>query len=341
MAGTSTLTMLIASFSYTIFDALSDSADNAPSLPIAPVNPIPQVLAPPSLDSQTNTIDLILSTVLDPNSQPIEIYLGSIGPLPYSTWASTSPSQTISGADESSMLRTPAIREHVMGNGDIHDSDREVYSSFPANVQHVIAVVEMPRPEEVLRAMQSLSTGMNIEDQSKGKGIEQRGSANPDTLQDVESNSNPVNESGAILDNEATSMALASIPFDTEGNPLDLDQIDPAIREITGQPMSIDNDLTQAPDNDTYQANQPQEGEQSIYQTQPLPLPVHLNEPVQAVKSSDLLPLPILLIRKSDGLGFGTGSSVVAERMVMEDGEGVVPGSAQWGELLLISIGGS
>ncbi|WWC89470.1 uncharacterized protein L201_004394 [Kwoniella dendrophila CBS 6074] len=123
------------------------------------IDPIPQILIPPKFDSEQNTLDLTLSQFHFPSSsssssplqssqiddEPLEIYLGPIGPLYYTTWKSTSPKNTPTLAIPFNRSRNQEVTDTI--------NHYKVYSTYPSNKKHIIVQVHMPNAEEIIQVM--------------------------------------------------------------------------------------------------------------------------------------------------------------------------------------------
>ena len=297
----------LASFSLSFFDGLAGTD----SITTAPLDPIPRVLADPVFHAGNNTLDLIVSEFS--LEDPLDVYLGPLGPLPVSTWHSTASSDRLDPG-----LKCPAVPldEAAKARG-------MVMSAFPSSVQHAIVVVDMPEPEDIVRAMQESKTegdtGNNPPRQEQRTGQEvspwgEVGRESPSdlgelTIQEALRNAESAGE---------TSFTLSRLPFEDE----DQKVIDPEAPATTRAEPASDSMI---------------EGYTGSLGTQQVtnydaPL-ITLSMPQPDNRESDLLPLPLLLVRRRDNVGFGTGRSVVAERLGSSEGFGV--GKAMWGELVL------
>lgn len=140
-------------FSYTFFNGLGEPG----TLPTAALDTPPRLLVNPTINTANTpaTLQLTLSDFFVPDElgvpQPLSVYIGPLGPLRATTWRSVAPKEKYfdprslydaipwSGVEEGPPPETPAV----------------VRSNFPHSVPHVIVSVELPRPEEILHAMQS------------------------------------------------------------------------------------------------------------------------------------------------------------------------------------------
>ncbi|WWC70314.1 uncharacterized protein I206_104264 [Kwoniella pini CBS 10737] len=140
------------------------------------IDPIPHILVSPVLDSRLNTLDLVLQQVYFPASdaaqpdEPLEVYLGPIGPLYCRLWRSTAPNNN----------PTPAVPFHPQA-GDTTPSpqngadgiEEPVISAYPAGKQHVIVQIYMPSAGEILRVIQDILSQVKSSNQASA-------SQNPD-----------------------------------------------------------------------------------------------------------------------------------------------------------------
>ncbi|WVF71578.1 hypothetical protein IAT40_006386 [Kwoniella sp. CBS 6097] len=177
----------VSCFTYSFFPT---SDDPSSALQTKTIDPVPRILIPPVFHSNSNTLNLHLSEFFFPSSpssltppssssstplfEPLEVYLGPIGPLYVTTWRSTAPRN----------LPTLAIPYLDNGNGNDntstttnhYPSDRAhggVMSSFPADLKHVIVVVHMPDADEILGAMRSCAAGASAAELTEGAKLQE------------------------------------------------------------------------------------------------------------------------------------------------------------------------
>ncbi|WVR07164.1 hypothetical protein IAU60_004205 [Kwoniella sp. DSM 27419] len=143
----------VSVFSYSFFS----TAEETTPADFESIDPIPRILVPPTFDSEENTLQLHISDYFfaRPDSdhlsviEPLDIYLGPLGPLFVTTWKSTAPRN----------IPTPAIPYDVAEGPDQsitrHHDGSIVISSYPASMPHVIAVVHMPPTDQIIKTMQS------------------------------------------------------------------------------------------------------------------------------------------------------------------------------------------
>ncbi|ORY34107.1 beta-trefoil DNA-binding domain-domain-containing protein [Naematelia encephala] len=323
----------VSSFSFSFFDGYSGFG----TLPSAPLDPIPRILADPQLVAETNTLHLVLSDFYSPDEfdapRPFEVYLGPIGPLTTSSWRSTAPPQ-----DGLSSGQPPLAVLYDERDGEMVPN-REVRSAFPATTKHVLVVVEMPDAPSILRVMEELATKAREGDPGHATTNEIEGENAPVP---IESQDNTVDAPGDIWDSH-TQEAEADQIMSSEGEltiqqalqnaqaaqaTLDLDgsMIDPTLTST--QPELSATKLSSPPA--PFKSGEVEDVIPVIavadQEQEPPPIGLHVPE---RQKKTELVALPLVLLRRRDGAGFGVGRSVVAERLV--DGEGEWRGNAQWG----------
>lgn len=136
-------------FSYSFFNGLGD----VESVPRAPLDPVPRLLVDPVFRPEQNTMDITLSYFFvdddQGHPQPLNVYIGPIGPLRVTTWRSVAPKEKY--FDPGALY--PAV-PYVGTNEEPQLPDgQRVYSNFPFNVPHAIAKIELPNTEEIIRVM--------------------------------------------------------------------------------------------------------------------------------------------------------------------------------------------
>jgi len=281
------------------------------ALPTSPIDPIPRILADPVFHADTNTLDLVISDLHTPD--PLEVYLGPIGPLGVSTWQSTAPAGN--SVSSSEYPATPL--------DDVAKTGERVMSAFPSSVQHVIVLVEMPNPEQIIRTMQECvaAEGPSNSEQADSRDDAAIQESTP-WLRGTEEHKLEVEE---LIIQEALRNAengstdgycLTSLPLDG-GNDI---IIDPTLQMEDEQRQRVQLEVDGKP------------ATQSHSKDRHPPL-IALTRRRVRESCHEMVPLPLLLVRRSDGVGFGTGRSVAAERL----GVGKVSrsGSARWGECSL------
>ena len=260
----------------------------------------------PVFHPRSHTLDILLSN-FDPSTSDFDIFLGPIGPLHYTLWRSTAPSE-------------PLIKPGYLGvgypalclYGDVVSvNERQITSLWPCTVAHTIVVVELPTTNAIVRVMQSLTPANTVEDQPQKEPVRIRDDA-PDVSMDHSWMTDAANENhhldhpGELTIQEALENAENALEM-TEG--IDLDTLAAA----QAQAEMIDPTLGPGPsDPPTVDSNSHKKV------TEELPC-VSVTIPEEEEIKFDLVPLLFLMIRRSDGVGFGVGSKMVAERPVGQD----------------------
>ncbi|WVQ82218.1 hypothetical protein IAT38_004346 [Cryptococcus sp. DSM 104549] len=381
----------VACFSSTFFNTLDADVPIAP----APLDPIPRVLAIPTFHHELNTLDLTLSQFYfpspnDPDQPPIplDIYLGPLGPLRYSTWRSTAPPNRSEFANRP----VPAVPYDDSDPSQKHHQ-QAVMSSFSADEKHVIVVVRMPGPEEIVKAMQScvaqaaLSRIMVASKATPGDDAATAAAAAASKQPSEAAEGSafvanaPASEEPWLAhqlshytdgprsgDQEMTEaerdrqaeMEMAAATLEMEQGDLavlsrHLEGLDSSHHGETGSggegKAGEQGDLVNAEPADSTAAaiaavfsppalnDIPVEHEHDPLQApevyDPPRLSLYTPQPLET--QSRMVPLPLLLVRKSDGVGFATGRSVVAQKL--EGSEPGVNGAAgtRWGLRLVES----
>lgn len=341
-----------ACFSYSIFNGGGDGN----SLPVGPLDPVPRLLADPVFQPEHNALDLTLSHFFVPDAaggvaQPFSVYLGPIGPLPFTTWRSVAPKDKY--YDPSTVY--PAIHY----DGSETDSQlpgapdgRRVYSNFPYSVPHVIANVDLPDPDEVARVIQEYAGAAQPADaiapppdQVEAEPTEAPDTAAATAAAAVAADDNswlgvmgPAGEltiqealrnagkSDLGLGGSADATQPADAPVDAaafELEHLPSDLIAPTL-DLAGVNGGNDDATADAPAGGAQLASATASG---------APSTVALSRPEPATREgSTAQHLPILLVRP-DGAGHGIGWSVVVQRATDSQQQPATPGaSAPWGE---------
>ncbi len=205
-------------------------------------------------------------------------------------------------------------------------------SAFPSTIPHVIVVVKMPDPEEIIRTMQTCVTaagrsGDPLQPQ-QGDAADPPGAPWLETSETSHFDNSDIMTQDALrnAENAGDVYSMASIQTDA----VNLSDIYPALqaeeREFS-RCKSIAREMSGA---------EHDQGVQAAIPEMPPP-PIAVSKPRKDEKNHDMVPLPLLLIRRSDGVGFGTGRSVEAERLGNEEDLGM--GSTRWGESRNLSLG--
>ena len=294
----------IASFSYSFL--FLDRMTGFEALPAPSIDPVPRLLDEPKFHTDSNTLDLVLSHFYSPD--PLDVYLGPIGPLAVSTWQSIArPQKTYSTTEQRA---TPI--------DDSAQAGVRVMSAFPSTVPHVIVVVEMPSSEQIMRTMQECVSSIA---NGHGKTSDsQAGLANHQSPRWPEA----PEEHGelTIQDPPRNAEKSGEADFDLSILPFDPDMIiDPAL-QAEGQPGLPGEEHTMdsmgSPELDGKPA-----GLTTEQPSESFPPPIVLSKPPQNARDHEMMPLPLLLVRRSDGVGYGSGLSVIAERLGMGTDPGI------------------
>ncbi|KAK4684818.1 hypothetical protein P7C73_g5343, partial [Tremellales sp. Uapishka_1] len=272
----------VSSFSYSFFDGLAGFG----TIPTSPIDPIPRLLAEPVIHQETNTLQLTLSDFPSPDhlyqSQPLEIYLGPIGPLAISTWKSTARRDAFAQNYQKAIPYASASST---------SPSPEVYTNFPEHIEHVIVVVDLPDPIYIIQTMQQCVSQEPLVPPSHETSTPWL----------------PVDQSDELTIQEALRNAESSDFTLNDFQPqhgMEDAFIDPALQS----------------DSELFLPQTPPPDLATDLSTETHPPPMALHVPPSEVRKNDMVPLPLLLIRKSDGVGYGTGRNVVAERHVTANG---------------------
>ncbi|ORX36759.1 hypothetical protein BD324DRAFT_627075 [Kockovaella imperatae] len=305
----------ISSFSFSFFDGMQ--YDMLPRFDM-PLDPIPRILAEPLYHHDLQVVDVILSEYHLMDS-PLDVYLGPIGPLSVTIWRSTAPLERM-------MLKPGQQHTAVSLDAEPLTTVQAPLSDFPGATPHVLVRVEMPDADTIISVMKSCAAAK----EPKAPAIE------------VENDGWPVDETQAIQ--EALKNAEEAFNQDQNQQQQVVDSID---RVFETEDMPIDPSImveqsTDGQADPTLEATEAMEGD-NVDQPQHEMLidntelearnptscstMVQLSTPVKEERRTDFVPLPFLLLR-SDGVGFGMGKSVVAERFPDESQSSE---TARWG----------
>lgn len=286
------------------------------------------MLVDPAYKPDQNTLDLTLSYffVDDDHAQPqpLSVYIGPIGPLRVTTWRSVAPKEKY--FDPGALY--PAVPYNGTNEEPPLPEGERVYSNFPFNVPHTIAKVELPATEEILRVMKATaeeqtSSETTAAEKSAGEPApvaESSGHQQPETgdqsaaddawlgamgpageltiqeaLQNAGKSHAPEHNISEVLGSHVESAEIPKVgdeEFKFEQLPSTL--IDRSIEEAAAEAAAaVDNDVFSAPGT------------------------LLLHKPEDAPKKA-LASLPLLLVRP-DGVGYGLGWSLEAERGSHDD----------------------
>ncbi|KAK8864280.1 hypothetical protein IAR55_001526 [Kwoniella newhampshirensis] len=406
----------VSCFSTSFFSTAD--ANNAASTP--PVNFVPQILTPPVFHPDNNTLDLTLSEFFysDPANpshlpEPLEVYLGPLGPLHLTVWQSSARRSRPS--DSNRPLSPEYARPYY--DDSPQNVEQHVMSTYPTDKDHVIVVVEMPGPEDIIKAMQ-LCVAQAFLDRTTTRPAENDGGVGvtaeaTDATEPQEQSQQPIDtpwldiattvvgEGGqnmpqvvesktvdgsapterqheeqqngyrpaeraiaevlSMTDNDFTSLHhLGPFDADVEEEEAQVDHptlhsyqgiIDPSLRDDldpTGEkgpndPTSLSElGILNSTETQMNQRREPVQGAANPLSLHTdvtsetatngnVPGMLRLYTPAKVEKSTEMMPLPLLLVRKHDGVVFGTGRSVVAQRL--EGQSAMASGTSSAGEM--------
>lgn len=129
--------LTVDSLSYSFFNGSTSGTD----VPAEALKAIPRLLVEPKYRSKHNAIDLVISPPA--TDSPFDVYMGTIGPLSISLWKSSASSDMAKSG-----IEAPAI---LLDGNRSKSLTRQVTSSFPGLIPHILVAVELPRIDEVLR----------------------------------------------------------------------------------------------------------------------------------------------------------------------------------------------
>ncbi|KIY50570.1 hypothetical protein FISHEDRAFT_38917 [Fistulina hepatica ATCC 64428] len=133
----------ISKFQYTFFDAFGNNS----GVPKMPITPFPTLFTAPIYRPTSNSIELTIANFFyeDPVSReqcPLDVYLGSLGPLRHRAYQTTPAYQTLGSA--ASYLLPLAVVSDEGGTGYV-----------PPGPVHTIVVVELPPIVDILQRQSS------------------------------------------------------------------------------------------------------------------------------------------------------------------------------------------
>lgn len=301
---------------------------DAEALPKAALDPVPRLLVDPAFKSDQNTMDLTLSYFFIDNDQAqpqaLSLYIGPIGPLRVTTWRSVAPKEKY--FDPGALY--PAVPFNGTNEEPPLPEGERVYSNFPFNIPHTIAKVELPGMEEILRVMKECAREdappesaavqepadaqapvAEPSDQQQPETGHQTNADDPwlgamgpageltiqEALQNAGKNHAPEHNISEVLGSHVESTEIPKVgdeEFKFEQLPSTL--IDRSIEDAAAVAAAVgDNDVFSAPG--TLQLHRPEDAPKKV-----------------------LASLPLLLVRP-DGVGYGLGWSLEAERGIQGD----------------------
>jgi len=235
-----------------------------------------------------------------------------MGPLPISLWRSISPGDSNKAGAESVAIRVDGEAASLI-NG------RKVTTTCSSYMTHTLFVVELPSREETIRTLTDLGAEpIAASTSTQGRDSQPLPSASEQTGNVAEIDDSPwlaEDESITIPTGEMTIQEALRNAENAFNDAIDLTAFEGIDTNFEGGHGSEQ----QAAGQDAQGQHQGHEDEQE----QDVGREVVLTKPgVQQVVETELS-LPILLVRKEDGVGFGTGSKLVFPRTV--EGEEWVP----------------
>jgi hypothetical protein len=315
-----------------------------------PIDPVIRHLSPPVFHAETNTLILTLNedffhTGTDPASD-CKIYLGPIGPINISLYRSVTPEKA--GADNGHSLHFEA-EPYDINSRDHLQNHQHIRSDYPGYKPHIIVAINMPPAEKIIRAMQECFAEAQYQPTSSLQVADEGATGAEGWL--------TANDPGTSAREDAEPASLSSAPQADEGG-LNL-SLDPALGEPSNTPHHDVDDITAAlaahaadpafslsqmdhtflpsdldPSLEQTEINEdanagPSSGNIQAHAEVPDAVPdLQLSRPEQDVKQVEMVPLPVVIVRTVDGVGFTVGRNVVAER-VDSRGPGEKP---KWGK---------
>lgn len=310
-------------------------------MPRAALDPVPRLLVDPAFKPDQHSLDLTLSYFFvdedRANPQPLGVYIGPIGPLRVTTWRSVAPKEKY--FDPGALY--PAVPYDGTDEEPPLPEGQRVYSNFPFNVPHTIAKVELPDMEEVLRVM-------------KESADEETPPLEAPAVEGPTSEQQPIPESGEHQQPEAADQNTADDAWLGAMDPAGELTIQEALQNagktesadhnITADhAISADHNISDMLGSHVGSAEIPKAGDEE-FKFEQLPSTL-IDRSIEeaaaaaaAVTSSDvfaapgtlqlhkpevapkkiLASLPLLLVRP-DGVGYGLGWSIEAERGIQSD----------------------
>ncbi|KAG8932260.1 hypothetical protein FRC02_001400 [Tulasnella sp. 418] len=307
----------ISKFQYTFFDGIHNT-----SFPTFPITPFPTLLSTPMYKPATHTLDLTLSNFfyMDPNemtgvSHPLEIWLGTLGPLNARVYQGGTLTHTIGpnpAAGPSNAMAHPNGPAQPLPRQFVHvvspnSGQPEPAPPIPAALLgQVIVVVEMPPVHDVLK-MVEMMTGI---DYTLGGPLHGMTAMEP-----AETSGEPTNGAGAGENGDdaegkgkgkADDAAASSAPTSDAQN---------GTNGTTPRPQSLDpNNPTAVPAHLI-----PHPGAAGgLYP------PGHPHAHIAMPMPSITRGVPLLFVRSADGIGYHSGREMACENMLAP--MGTVPG---------------
>jgi len=119
----------------------------------------------PKYRPKHNALDLVISPPA--SDSPFDVYMGTHGPLSISLWKSSASSDMAKSGIEAPAILLDGNRNKLL--------PRQITSSFPGLIPHILVVVELPKAGDILRLMDAGSSG------GTGQRPDAAGRPDPDT----------------------------------------------------------------------------------------------------------------------------------------------------------------
>lgn len=312
---------------------IDDRIGNTSPAPVA-IDPIPRLLATPILDRHTNTCDLLLHSYSLEN--PLELYLGSLGPLPSSVWKSSAPAYGKKQVGDGLAIR---IDGHHPSLTTIRG--KEIFCSYPSDRPHALLVVELPNLDELLRATSVNSSSADRESVNHISDLP-LSTTNPAQIDTLETSTplrldhDEMDDSPWLAEEEHIDASELTIQEALRNAEVAFNE-DQTLGELTS---TIIGDTSESVDDSTRNTiaglesathvvdQEDAEMDECEVQERQVPifsqsLPMSKPEPGSQVDSSERRLLPLVFVRPSDNVLFAPGVNIVLTRNGPE---------AQWGE---------
>jgi len=286
----------------------------------------------------------------DPTSD-FKIYLGPIGPISTSLYRSVAPDKAGPDNGHSSHFEAEPY------DSNISVMHQHIRSDYPGYKSHIILAINMPPAEKIIRAMQECFAEAQYQPTSSFQAVEEAGTGTEGWLTANEAENSNHSEieqvpgtSASQLAAEDLSLSLDQTMRDAPSAPHhDVDDItaalaahaaDPAFSlsqmDHTFLPSDLDPSLEaaeiSAEDLQAENVGPSDKLQPPLSTTESVPQ-LQLSRPEQDTKQVEMVPLPVVIVRTTDGVGFTVGRNVVAER-VDSRGPGEKP---RWGMSFIVS----
>lgn len=260
---------------------------------------------------ESDTLDIIVADM--PTDSPLDVYVGPVGPLPYTLWKSAAPPY-LSCKPTLTREIVPAI---LLGGDDVPINGRQILSSWPHDTRHVIMVVELPRVDEIVRAMQDIKaqrTGSATGGERQSSSQPPQVDAAPRQADSVEQwvtgdTQDPQGEqpqpSEELTIQEALRNAGDALDIDLNRHDSVLDPFAPDEADLIHPLLRESGATGTEPTSATPAQKDDKEDDASV----------KVFPPKQETRRTDNMTLPIVFVRKADGVGFGVGTSFAAKEL--------------------------